>query len=155
MNWEVFGRKWRWPCRGTVSDWPGEPKESHQKNAVGITGVLTESRVRHLPLINLWPYFEVRLFGTILLHAPLHAPSCSPVTRISSCFVLFTCYMHLFVLHSFLQFHARLRARSSSPVRCTSSCPALFSCYMHLLFSPPQLFHIAPVTVFMLHVTVQ
>ena len=104
--------------------------------------MLTESRAMHLLHINIWRYFEVRLVGTVLLHAPvhalsssythlcmlrlvllfyprLHARSCSPVTRICSCSVLFSCSVHLCMPSPVLLFHPRLHARSCSLVRCT------------------------------------
>ena len=130
------------------------------KNAVGIAGVLTESRARHLLHINIWRYFEVRLVGTVLLHAPVHAlsssythlcllrpvlfhphlaPSCS-VPSTSSCSVLF-CSNHVFLLRPFL-FHPRLLARSYS-VTCTPSCSVLF-CSYHVFVLVPVLLLYAP-----------
>jgi len=108
------------------------------KNAVGIAGVLTESRARHLPQINLLRYFEVRLVGNGMLPTPRHAPSCSLVPSTSSCSVLFCC-LHSFMLRPVLLFRPRLRARSCSPVRFTSSYSVLFSCYIHLFMPRPAL----------------
>jgi hypothetical protein len=165
MNWG-FGRKWWCPYRGTVPDWCGGPKESH-KNAVGIAGVLTESRARHLPHINLWLSFEVRFFGTVLLHAPIHAlsscymhlcmllpvllfrprvcvRSCSLVQRTCSYSIPFSCYMHFCMLGPVLLLHAPLHARSCSPVTRTCSCSVLFSYFIDFFVLGPVLLLHAP-----------
>jgi hypothetical protein len=53
------------------------------------------------------------------VNAPLHAQSCSPVPSKSSCSVLFSCYMHLFLLDPVLLLDAPFIPSTTAVSHCT------------------------------------